>query len=247
MAYSSLAAQKNKRGFLDPRVKLALVILLAFFVMGGVGGARFTYVRIALSVIPFALLLVERQWQKLLRVCVMVIVGYGCLLATPYVPGVLHFIALMCGYVFTRLVITVAMGEYVTATTSVSEFIAAMEKMHVPQAIIVPMSVMFRMVPTIGAEWKSICRAMTMRGLHVGSAGIEPLLEYQLIPMISSSVRIGEELSAAALTRGLGAPGKRTNICQIGFRAQDWLLMLVSLAVIIFWLLTCVAYGGVAA
>lgn len=244
MAYSSLAAQKNKRSFLDPRVKLTLVILLAFFVMGGVGGARFYYVRIALSVIPFVLLVVERQWQKLLRVCVMVIVGFGCLLVTPLMPGVLRFIALMCGYVFTRLVITGAMGEYVAATTSVSEFIAAMEKMHVPQAIIVPMSVMVRMVPTIGAEWKSICRAMAMRGIHVGSAGVESLLEYQLIPMISSSVRIGEELSAAALTRGLDAPGKRTNICKIGFRAQDWLLMFVSLAVIFFWLLTCVVHGG---
>ena len=51
MSYSSLAAQKNKRSFLDPRVKLTLVILLAFFVMGGVGGARFNYVRIALSLI----------------------------------------------------------------------------------------------------------------------------------------------------------------------------------------------------
>lgn len=107
-----------------------------------------------------------------------------------------------------------------------------------PRAIIVPMSVMFRMFPTIATEWKSICRAMDMRNIHIGTVGIGKILECQLIPMISSSVRIGEELSAAALIRGLGSPIKRTNICQIGFRAQDWLLLLVSLAVICFWLLT---------
>nr|MCW1079731.1 energy-coupling factor transporter transmembrane protein EcfT [Streptococcus anginosus] len=61
----------------------------------------------------------------------------------------------MCGYILTRFVATVAMGNYVIATTSVSEFIAAMEKIHMPRAIIVPMSVMFRMFPTIATEWKS--------------------------------------------------------------------------------------------
>ncbi len=238
MAYSSLAAQKNKRSFLDPRVKIVLVLLLAIFVMGGVGGMRLHYVRFALSIIPFALLLIEQRWKKFFHVSMMLVIGYSCLLAIPYLPSMLKPIALMCGYIFTRLVVTVAMGEYVIATTSVSEFIAAMEKIHMPQAIIVPMSVMLRMFPTIATEWKSICRAMNMREIHIGAVGIGKILEYQLIPMISSSVRIGEELSAAALIRGLGSPIKQTNICQIGFRAQDWLLLLVSLAVICFWLLT---------
>ena len=35
------------------------------------------------------------------------------------------------------------------------------------------------------------------------------------------SVNIGQELSAAALTRGLCAEKKRTNICRIGFHIQD--------------------------
>ena len=36
-----------------------------------------------------------------------------------------------------------------------------------------------------------------------------------------SVVKIGDELSAAALTRGLGAPVQRTDICKIGFHVQD--------------------------
>ena len=47
--------------------------------------------------------------------------------------------------------------------------------------------------------------------------------------MMICSVKIGEELSAAALTRGLGGPVKRTNICKIGFRAQDIVLLLICL------------------
>ena len=47
--------------------------------------------------------------------------------------------------------------------------------------------------------------------------------------MMICCVKIGEELSAAALTRGLGGPVKRTNICKIGFHAQDILLLTVCL------------------
>lgn len=236
MNYSSLIAQKEKRSFLDPRVKIVLVLMLAIFVLGGIGGSHFQYIRLILSIIPFILLLIEKKWQKFVHVSLMLIIGYGCLFVMPYLPNILKFIALMCGNIFTRFVVTFAMGEYLIATTSVSEFISAMEKIYIPKAIIVPMSVMFRMFPTIAAEWKAIYRAMDMREIHLGKVGIEKIIEYQLIPMISSSVRIGEELSAAALSRGLGSSIKRTNICQIGLQIQDWLFLIFSLLVIFFWL-----------
>ena len=53
--------------------------------------------------------------------------------------------------------------------------------------------------------------------------------------MMTCTVKIGEELSASALTRGLGGPKKRTNICDIGFRAGDY--------IIFAFLLVMVAYG----
>ncbi len=45
--------------------------------------------------------------------------------------------------------------------------------------------------------------------------------------MITCSVKIGEELSAAAITRGLGAPVKRTNICQLKFNFADVVLKII--------------------
>lgn len=237
MAYSSEKAQETRRGFLDPRTKLALVLVLAMFVMGGLGGDQLKGIKTILSVLPFLLLLIERQWKRFARGVAMLVIGYGLLLAMPYLPGVLNYIALMCGGILTRFVVTIVMGEYLIATTSVSEFISAMERLHMPQAITIPMSVMFRLFPTIGSEWKSIRRAMAMRGIHPGGAKAGQVLEYQLVPMMTSTVRIGEELSASALTRGLGAPGKRTNICRIGFRVQDILLLAGCVFVIAVWIL----------
>ena len=55
--------------------------------------------------------------------------------------------------------------------------------------------------------------------------------------MMTSTVRIGEELSASALSRGLGGPMRRTNVCRIGLRAQDAVLLIGSLFVIAVWIL----------
>ena len=50
-----------------------------------------------------------------------------------------------------------------------------------------------------------------------------------------STVRIADELSAASLTKGLCAGGKRTHICQISIRLYDWVLMLGTLAMIVLF------------
>ena len=55
------------------------------------------------------------------------------------------------------------------------------------------------------------------------------MLEYRLVLLMISVVKIGDELSAAALTRGLGAPGKRADLCEIGFHWQDVLLIALCL------------------
>lgn len=237
MAWSAAVSRESRRGLLDPRTKLALVVTLAVFVLGGLGGSVLAPVKTALSALPFLLLLLERQWRRFLRGLLLLAVGYGLLAALPYLHGVLNYLALMCGGILTRFVVTIVMGEYLIATTSVSEFISAMERLRMPQAITVPMSVMFRLFPTIASEWRSIRRAMGMRGIRPGGTQAGKLLEYQLIPMMTSSVRIGEELSASALTRGLGGPVKRTNICAIGFRAQDYVLLALCAGTVLLWIL----------
>ena len=49
------------------------------------------------------------------------------------------------------------------------------------------------------------------------------------------SAKIGEELNAAALTRGLGGEVKRTNVCHIGLHVQDYILLLLCLVPYVLW------------
>ncbi len=53
------------------------------------------------------------------------------------------------------------------------------------------------------------------------------MLEFRIIPLLFSCVNIGEELSAAAVTRGLGAPVRRTSICELRLGAADIILFAV--------------------
>ena len=149
MAYSSKRAQENRRSVLDPRTKLALVLVTTVFVMGGLGGEQVKPFKSVMSVLPFFLLLAEKQWKRFLRGALMLTAGYGLLSLMPVLPGILGYLALFCGGILTRFVVTVVMGDYLIATTSVSEFISAMERLRMPQAVTRPMSVMFRLFPTI--------------------------------------------------------------------------------------------------
>ena len=61
---------------------------------------------------------------------------------------------------------------------------------------------------------------MQLRGVNWKNGPVS-MVEYRLVPLIASMVKIGDELSAASVTRGLGGPAKRTNRCVVGFGSAD--------------------------
>jgi energy-coupling factor transport system permease protein len=63
---------------------------------------------------------------------------------------------------------------------------------------------------------------MKMRGIAFGGGKVSKMIEFRMIPLLFSCVSIGEELSAAAVTRGLGAPMKRTSPYALRLKAADW-------------------------
>ena len=80
---------------------------------------------------------------------------------------------------------------------------------------------------------------MRMRGITEKNFFKNPqaVLEYRIVPLMMSVVTIGNDLSAAALTRGLGNGKKRTSICKIGFHWKDFVIMfIVTVALLVFLL-----------
>ena len=219
---------------LDPRTKLFMLITITTLMFSTSNDGIMNIVKPILSLIPFALILSEHKFKTAGKYAVLYAV---CFVLERLALNVWSGMILAATSIMTRFAPGIMTGAYLISSTSVSEFISAMERMHVTEKIIIPLSVIFRFFPTIKEEYQAIRDAMKMRGIRFG--GRHPLLmvEYRLVPLMVSVVKIGDELSAAALTRGLGAPVRRTNVCQIGFHFQDVVAALFCILCFIVFLL----------
>lgn len=133
---------------------------------------------------------------------------------TPHMSGIGFTLVSFISLALRKFLPCLILGKWLLTTTEVSEFVAAMWKVRLPQTAIIPLSVVFRYFPTIKEEWGAIRAAMKMRGIHVS-------LEHIMVPLLMSAINVSEELSAAALCRGLDNPGEHTCLCSVAFRRQD--------------------------
>ena len=135
-------------------------------------------------------------------------------LATPYMRGFVFTLVSFVTVALRKFLPCFILGKWILTKTEVSEFVAVMWKLRLPQAAIIPLSVVFRYFPTIKEEWASIRAAMKMRGIHIS-------LEHIMVPLLMSAVNVSEELSAAALCRGLDNPEIHTSLVQVKFSHYD--------------------------
>ncbi len=228
--------QYKKKSLLDPRAKLLLVFMEAVLVLASAGGERLFWFRAVFTVLPFLLLITAKRHKNcIIGLIVIAIIYILEALTFPHMRGVPANIMLIVIMIVRRFLPAYLTGVYVINTTTVSEFKAGMDKLHMPDALTIPMCVMFRFFPTIREENNSIRAAMKMRGVRFGGGKVMRILEYRIVPMITCTAKIGEELSASALTRGLSRQKKRTNICHIGFGLFDWIFFLLVAAMLIYW------------
>lgn len=210
------------RSLLDPRTKMLMVLTIATVVIAGSNKGWILIAKILLVTVPCVLYLGEKKWKTaFLYVVVYSFALFGEKVLLGYTYGILNFLLVAVFMAFARFMPGFVMGSYLVSTTTVSAFMAAMERMHVPRAVSISLAVTFRFFPTLKEEYQSINKAMRIRGIRFGGGKPSKMVEYRLIPIMISSIKISDELSAAALTRGLGAPKKRTNICKIGFGIFD--------------------------
>lgn len=233
-----MTAVRKKRGIsLDPRTKLLMLVTITTLMFSTSNEGIMNIIKPILSLIPFVLILSEQRFKTAGKYLILYIFCFILeRIALTALHGLPSFLIMAVSSIMTRFAPGIMMGAYLISSTSVSEFIGAMERMHITEKIIIPLSVIFRFFPTISEEYQSIRDAMKMRGIRLGAGNPWLMIEYQIVPLMISIVKIGDELSAAALTRGLGAPVKRTNICKIGFHIQDVIaIVLCVLCFIVFF------------
>lgn len=223
-----------RRFHLDPRTKLLLMVVVATTEIMHSQNAFL----IAVAFIPFGLLLSNKQYK--LGVGFIVLFALSLVTAkihtTIHLPMLLNMFVVLLGGLVQRLFPAFALGAYVIKSTTAGECITALGRMHIGRKITIPLSVLFRFLPTMQEESAAIKDAMRMREIQFGTKKFwrnpAALIEYRFIPLMISVVKIGEDLSAAALTRGLDNPQKRTNITKIGFTHYDAITVVIVAVVL---------------
>lgn len=225
------AVVENRTGFcLDPRTKLLLMAVVAT--------AEFLYSHtafmIAVAMIPFVLLLTNRQYKTATVFFCLFAAGLfvQAIQNSVQFPMIVNMLVVLLVGLVLWLFPAFVMGAYIIKSTTASECITALGRMHIGRQITIPLSVLFRFIPTMQEESAAIKDAMRMREVQFGTKKFwqnpAALIEYRFIPLMISVVKIGDDLSAAALTRGLDNPVRRTNITKVGFTGWDLLAVLIA-------------------
>ena len=232
MTSELLNSTTNKQGiYLDPRTKLFLLITLSSLMLSSGNSNIMLYLKPFLAFMPFVLLLFSKKY---IAGFVFIISFLICFFLEIYMVtfgnSTLAFIVMSVSAIITMFAPCVISAFYLMSTTSVSEFMGAMKKMHITDKVVIPLSVIFRFFPTVKEDARSINTSMKMRGITAGKPML--MFEYRVIPLMISTIKAGEELSCSALTRGLGSPKKRTNMCDIGFRVWDYIFLTLCIGAI---------------
>lgn len=215
---------------LDPRVKLLLLILAA------------VYISIQMSFQIELLLIfiyVGPLFMAGLYSLTFIFLSFYLfqLLITQFV--VPHINAAFVIYIISFLVFglrsllpSIIAGTYSIKTTTVSEWIAAFKKIHLPNWLLIPLAVIARFFPTIRKDYQRIRQAMAFRGIGTGFWALikHPIqtLEFILIPLLMNATKVAEDLTISSLTKGLGLPGKHTSIVELKLTAYDWVYIVFA-------------------
>ena len=222
---------------LDPRTKLFMVFVVSLIVMMSATTPFLWAIRLSITLIPIILMILEKKYSSALK---FLLAYASALVLTFYFlseqsEGLIA--SLLIGYcgIVVQFMPALITAWYVIRTTKIGEFMSCMQKMHIPDGIAVSLAVVMRFFPTIKEEYSSINDAMRMRGVMLGGGNVLRMFEFRMIPLLFSCVNIGEELSAAAITRGLGGETKRSSLIELKLGLADYLLMaFLTAATVIF-------------
>ncbi len=219
---------------LDPRMKLLIAILFsasAYYMEG-------TWALLYLFVLISILYLTQKSYMIALKV--ILIFGMFELLKFPLKFASNDDIILPVSYMLfflQRTSVAFFMIGWISSKLNVSRLISSLNRMKIPMSIVVALAVVFCFAPTVKSEFIAIKNTMKLSGVGINAKNIflHPIktVEYAFVPLFIRSIKIADEISIAAMTRGLGLSKQRSCYEVVKLRLSDVIISsIVILAVI---------------
>lgn len=212
---------------IDPRVKLFLLLAIGFvsyFVAGELAGL--------LLMAGFCLFIslgrgVKWAMQMLAAYVVVAFLTSTLLYVQVPLPSMIMGVF---GVTVQKILPIAMVGRWTLQTSHMDDVMVALQRMKMPQSVIIPLLVVFRYIPTIRVEYRMIRDTMRIRGIcdTWGKRLLHPVatLEYILIPLLTRCLKVTEELAASGATRGLERDVRRYSLNDVRITMMDIVVML---------------------
>jgi energy-coupling factor transport system permease protein len=217
----------------DLRVVLLLMLLNGVVVMFCVHEASF----IALLALAFLWLCLRGQLVRGLQF----VLAYALLSGLSYLTlGVRGFETLwMLANLSRHMLIPVAY-TFSLVDAATGTLLTVFHRLRLPKAFGISTVVLLRFIPTIGYEFGAIRSSLKFRGTGIGFwstvAHLPANFERTVVPLLIRTTRIADELSAAAVVRGVRLNNEINSFEEVGFKASD---LAISLLFGILVITTC--------
>ncbi|QQE47623.1 ABC-type cobalt transport system, permease component CbiQ and related transporters [Peptoniphilus harei] len=224
---------------IDFRTKIFLTNVIGIVAIEGSLGRRYYYLGILIAIFPYLLALFDRKWSLLIKGLLytsVAILGQGLLLKLPQ-----NFFTMILN-LYVGIIIKVLpgfmMGYYALVTTKMSDLVYSLQKISLPNFLIIPVSVMFRFFYSIKEDYMKINEAMYMHGLTMKNFFKDPakILEYKFVPLLMITSKTADDVAISAMTRGMRVDAERSSISDASLKLQDYVLMIFGIFIIILFI-----------
>ena len=229
--------QENKTAVFDVRTLLLLDILIMIFML--ISGKP--EVTLSSFILAAAVPVITGSYGILLCYALLfagLFVYYQFIFhsAIPLFHSAVFSVIAVFSFIVQRIIPFMLLGTVIQKQKNISEITTALERMHLPKGIILSIAVMFRYFPSIKDDLFIIIDAMKLKGLYTSKRAvlIHPIrtMEFVLVPMLFKSLKTAEELSCAALVKGIENTGKKTSYFDVRLRSVDLIFSFSALAIL---------------
>lgn len=224
---------------IDFRTKIFLTNVIGIATIEGSLGRRYYYLGILIAIFPYILALFDRKWSLLIKGLLytsVAVLGQSLLLNLS--QNFLTMILNIYVGIIIRILPGVMMGYYALVTTKMSDLVYSLQKISLPNFLIIPVSVMFRFFYSIKEDYKKINESMYMHGLSMKNFFKEPakILEYKFVPLLMITSQTADDVAISAMTRGMRVDGERSSISDASLKLQDYVLIAFGIFIIVLFI-----------
>lgn len=223
---------------IDFRVKFILTFIIGIVSIEGSVGQKYPTLGILVAVFPYILAISDKRWSLVIKGLFYTIIA---IFLKSYFFNYNNIIAMILNLysgIIIRIIPGVIMGYYTITTTKMSDLVYSLQKTHFPDAIIIPISVMFRFFYSIKEDYKRIGEAMYMHDLTYKSFFKNPkrILEYKFVPLLMITSQTADNVAISAMTRGMIIGKGRSSISNAKLKFFDYFLILFAISLFVIFI-----------